>query len=207
MTLEVCGQQVFLIRNYHVHHSSVINPLFNHCTHYSGQVLGICEAYVSAVYLWSHTHILTYTSRHTHWSPWPAVPRTTCVYKSNTSWSGKLLRSQQPSPPPTQPKPANPHLSPCTCQCAVVALLVHSGRRRSNSSMLQRWTRKGDCDGRGLFIDGVWSEQGRGVEEADGGYMQGMRCENKPRGLQTVEPTMVCQIQVCLRFMCPLYKH
>lgn len=44
----------------------------------------------------------------------------------------------------------------------------------------------------------------RGERGLDGG---GVWCENKRSGLQTVEPTMVRQIQVLLRFMCPLYKH
>lgn len=32
----------------------------------------------------------------------------------------------------------------------------------------------------------------KGVEEVDRSCMEGIWCENKRRGLQTVEPTMVC---------------
>ena len=46
--------------------------------------------------------------------------------------------------------------------------------------------------------------EGRGWNRWTRGYMEGMWCENKRRGLQTVRPTMVCQIQVCARFMCPV---
>lgn len=59
-----------------------------------------------------------------------------------------------------------------------------------------------------LFMKcGVNTGEEKGMEDVDRGYMEGIRCENKQRRLQTVEPTMACQIQVCLRFMCPLYKH
>lgn len=49
-------------------------------------------------------------------------------------------------------------------------------------------------------------EVNKGDEKVDRGCMERIWCENKPRRLPTVEPTMVCQIQICLRFLCPLCK-
>lgn len=101
--------------------------------------------------------------------------------------------------------PVRPHLSRHR-QCYVGAIGLQT---RCNSNMLQRWTRKVGCDGHGLFIDGECSEQGRGVRcgRGGGGLHGRMWCENKLSGLQTVEPTMACQIQVCPRFMGLLCKH
>lgn len=165
---EVYEQQVFLVWIYHLHNSTQQQVILfsTNCTEYFGEVLGICGAYVVAVYLWSHTHIIT----HIH----TGVPGLQCcgppVFISLNTWrTSTVLRSHQSPLPPTKPKPVIPHLSSCPRQCAVGALVVQINQRGSNSSMLQEWMRKGDCDGHGLFIDGVWSEQGRGEKGGRGG--------------------------------------
>lgn len=60
-----------------------------------------------------------------------------------------------------------------------------------------------------LFIDGVWSEQGRWDRGGRGGQdvtRMGILSKNKPSCKQQ-KPTMVWQIPGCLRFTRPLYKH
>lgn len=108
-------------------------------------------------------------------------------------------------------KPVIPHLSSCLpVQCIVAGSLVWSSQR--GVKLQHASTEKGKGWLWWSYVVYSWSvkgerKQGRRVGVVSRGYMEGMWRENKQGGLQTVEPTMVCQIQVCLRSMCPLCKH
>lgn len=171
MTLRVYGQQVFLMWNYHLHNSAQqLLILFSTTVHSILERFWAYAGQMSLQFICGVTQIHPHTSRHTY----TGVPGLQCCgppafISLNTWWSSTLLRSQQSPPSLNQTKPVIPHLPSCPCQRDVGAVVVQSSQEGSNSSMLHQWTRKGGCDGHGLFIDRVWSEQGRGERGGRGG--------------------------------------
>lgn len=152
------AQQVLLIRNFPSAQklTAIVNSLFDHCTQYAWETLGICRAYVAAVFLWSHNAV---RSQQRNGPP---------VFISVTHDGPALSRDHSSLLHlPHSRNQSSHHI--CPCQCAVGALVVQCSQRGYNSSMPRQWTRKGDCDGHGLFIDGVWSEQGRRERGGRGG--------------------------------------
>lgn len=137
---------------------------------YVTKVWAICRAHVAAVHLvnvthtYTHTHTPKKTQRHLVCSS--AVHL--CLWFQHTMLhhTAEITAVYSTSHPASQPSNICPLLP-------VSALLWELWwfLRGSNNCMLQWWMRKGGCDHRGLFIDGVWKEQERG-QGGGGGVLE-----------------------------------